>query len=410
MLVGCGDSATPTSAPAPTTAPAATVPTTQAAPAATATPVVLASLPPAPTPPASGTVDAGAGLPRPTTGGIFSGGVTPRATPSPNPTPQTSPAPISAFNLKTTASFGLDQKTVRRITSLLIPTAQIPPSNRPGINQGVVLGATSWKLAPPLVWCESSADKLKAAWALLSFKLMLDDQAVDLKQFPTVDFQDTDSASFCRAIDLALGALPQGIHRIVVTRTLSAELETGPAANPLKLAPGDYVYRVELISLAPNPNVTTKLALTDFQLGSSTGTGATYQQPAESFSIYSDAQEQFKPGTFKYTAVLFAEEQYGLLGGWCAKDQATLDENWKKMTYNVSINGQSIPLTSTPQYDRKVGSQSCRFWDLNMTAPEGQYQIIIKLNFSADTNDGVGTYLAGDYISEYTVLGVKLNP
>jgi hypothetical protein len=286
----------------------------------------------------------------------------------------------------------------------LIVTGNLPPGNQPGTVEGIILMATSWKIALPFVWCEDSKDKLDAAWANFSFSMMLDDQPVDLKPFKEADFDD--SGTPCRTLDVVLTGVPQGLHHLVVTRNVKNEFETG--SNGRKVATGDYTYDIALLSFAPNPNPSKPAALSEFKLGSVTGPNATYPHPAESFYYYSDWQEQYKPGTARFTAVLFADQPYGLMGGWCAKDQPTLEENWKKMTYSASINGQPIDLSNVPTTDRQQGSQYCRQWDLMMTPPEGQHQIIVKLNFSAATNDGTTTYPAGDYITEYTLISLKL--
>ncbi|NWJ94936.1 MAG: hypothetical protein HXX20_04060 [Chloroflexi bacterium] len=400
-LVACSENSPPTSVAPTPEASLVVAPTLTPEPLVTSTPVIVASLPPFTPPTKASNTASPTSIPRVTPLPL----TTPPSATTPFP-PQYSPAPLSAFKLNSAAGFGLNQKTIRRLESFLIPTDTIPPSNQPGLTSSVALMAENWKIALPLWWCESSADMLKTNWAAFSFSLTLDDQPVDLKPYATVDFEANGLS--CRAIDLVLGATPPGTHRLSLTRNLSNEIVSG--ATNRKLAPGNYVYQITLLSFTPNPNPSKSSPLSEFKLGSSTGLSATYPQPAESFSLYSEAQEQFKPGRFKYTAVLFAGEPYGLLSGWCAKDQATLEENWKKMTFTATINGEVVNLDAVPQNDRQQNGQACRIWDLNMTPPEGQHQIVINLHFSADTNDGSNIYPTGDYISEYTVLSLQLNP
>lgn len=418
-LVACGGDTTPapassaSSPTAATTTKASTSSTIAAASGAdavaTATPVVLASLPPAPTSAARPTATAGAAS-QITPASITSApGLVIAPTPTALPTaalPQISPAPLSAFNVKSVSSFGLDQKTVIHVLNLVTPIGAVPPTNQPGTFQSIALVASTWKMAPPLFWCEDTADKLKTVWAALSFSMTLDKQPVDLKPFQAKDFDDDGTP--CKAIDVALGATPAGLHSLSVTRKVLREVDSGPPGR--KLSPGDYTYEILLYSAAPKPNGNSTASIGSFGLGSSKGSQPVYATPGPHFAIYSDTQEQYKPGTFKYTAAIFADEQYGIVGGWCAKDQTTLEENWKKMTYTVTINGQAIDLTNAPTYDsRQLNGQFCRSWDLSMTPPEGQHSIVIKLNFKADTNDGIATYAAGDYISDYVVLSVKPN-
>jgi hypothetical protein len=437
LLAACGGENTPapaannssssTNAASQTTAAAATTAAANNQSDATATPVVLANLPPAsPRPttaatasprPAGETTPGGLAITNPTAG---AGGARPSvtasgpssssifgATPAATATaalPQISPAPLSAFNLKSATALGQDQKTITRVTTFTEPIGTVPPAGRPGTLQGIALVAGVWKMGLPLVWCEDTKDALNKVWSALSFSLSLDNQPVDLKSFQTVDF-DLDGSP-CRAVDVALGAVPSGVHALSITRKVLQEVETGTQGQ--KLAPGDYIYQIILYSVLPNPGAKMDTPLGNFKLGSSTGANITYANPAPHFAIYSDFQEQYKPGTYKYTAALLADDQYGVVGGWCAKDQPTLEDNWKKMTYSVTINGQAVDLKGVPTVDTKSGTgQACRNWDLSMTTPEGQHSIIIKLNFKSDTNDGTSLYAAGDYIWDYTVLSVK---
>ncbi len=406
LLIACGGDNTATPAQTtPVTATTASSQTTTAsttiAPAAdtsaTATPVVLANLPS----PTAGRVTSlpavTAVAPAPTSG------LAVRPTTTTAAIPTYSPAALSAFDLKSSANVGLNQKTAVRLSNL----AGLPLLlDAPGTEGGLAVVASSWKIAPPLLWCEDTAANLDKIWPTFSFNLKLDDQAVDLKNFQTVNFED--SGVFCRTLDIVISTTPTGVHRLLATRTVAQEVDSGILKG--KLPAGDYSYQLVMLSVAPNSNSPQNAKLSDFKLGTSSGANALYPRPAQSFTVSSDTIEQFKPGTFKYTAVVPANQSYALLGGWCAKDLSTLNENWKKMTYSASINGQAVDLKNVPTLDNQQNSQTCRLWDLNMTVPEGQHQIIIKLNFSGDTNDGNGTYSAGDYISQYTVLSLQLNP
>jgi len=429
LLVACGGEPTPTSAPASgsnSTNPTVTLaPTTTPPNLATATPVILPTLAatspaakPSPAPADQLATPAPLSSPaiRPTQAGPgldFIAAPTYTALPGTSPRPtaaaggnlltQYNPAPLAAFNLKNAVALGLQQKTIARLENIAIGSGvSLSQRTQPATERSIALVASSWKIAPPLIWCDDSAAKVQAAWSALNFSLSLDDQPVDLKPYQTVDFEE--SGLFCRAIDVALGTIPPGVHRLNLTRNLSRELDSGLLKD--KIASGDYVYQMSLISFAANPNAPQNAKLADFKPGSSQD--GTYQLPSQFLGNFSDAQEQFKPGTFKYTAAIFAGIPYGLVGGWCAKDQATLEENWKKMSYTATLNGQNLDLSKVPQYDRQRGTQACRLWDLNATPPEGQHKLVIKLNFSGDTNDGAGTYAAGDYITEYTILSVKL--
>jgi len=109
--------------------------------------------------------------------------------------------------------------------------------------------------------------------------------------------------------------------------------------------------------------------------------------------------------TFPYTITLTKSTSLIWAWGWCAKDQATLDDNMGKMTATFELNGQEIAIDKFLKldYDSSDG-QRCRAYLLGLTDWQGgENHAITTVTITAALNDGKYDFLPGYQILDYAV-------
>jgi C-terminal processing protease CtpA/Prc len=109
--------------------------------------------------------------------------------------------------------------------------------------------------------------------------------------------------------------------------------------------------------------------------------------------------------TFPYTITLTQSTPLIWAWGWCAKDQATLDDNLGKMKATFTLNGQDIAMDSflKMDYDSSDG-QKCRAYLLGLTDWQGgENHAITTATITAPLNDGKVDFLPGYQIFDYAV-------
>ena len=123
------------------------------------------------------------------------------------------------------------------------------------------------------------------------------------------------------------------------------------------------------------------------------------------------AREQYKPEelaqldvTIPYTIALTKSENLFWAWGWCAKDQATLDENLKKIKLGFNLEGQDVPLDQFQQLAYDASGQKCVAYLAVLTDWQaGENHLTTTVTFTAPINDGSADYPAGKQVFEYTV-------
>jgi hypothetical protein len=109
--------------------------------------------------------------------------------------------------------------------------------------------------------------------------------------------------------------------------------------------------------------------------------------------------------TFPYTITLTQSTPLIWAWGWCAKDQATLDDNMGKMKATFKLNGQDIATDDflKMDYDSSDG-QKCRVYLLGLTDWQGgENHAITTVTITAALNDGKYDFLPGYQIFDYAV-------
>lgn len=127
------------------------------------------------------------------------------------------------------------------------------------------------------------------------------------------------------------------------------------------------------------------------------------QRASESYST----EEMVKvPNTFTYTINLPRSTKLLWIWGWCAKDQATLDDNLSKMQLTFTLAGNIIPTTQFQKFDYDTSDgQKCTAYVAGITDwPSGQTQVVTALDFTAPLNDGTYDYPVGQQVFNYNVI------
>ena len=109
--------------------------------------------------------------------------------------------------------------------------------------------------------------------------------------------------------------------------------------------------------------------------------------------------------TFPYTITLTQSTPLIWAWGWCAKDQATLDDNMGKMSATFTLNGQELAMDRFLKMDYDSSDrQKCRAYLLGlMDWQGGANHAITTATITTPLNDGKVDFLPGYQIFDYAV-------
>lgn len=123
------------------------------------------------------------------------------------------------------------------------------------------------------------------------------------------------------------------------------------------------------------------------------------------------AKEQYteadfaKPGTLTFTIKITDNKPTYFSYGWCAVDDATLQNNFQHIAVSLYLNDKKLGsdvvhnLTFTSGTNLHCGDFGVLFTDW----PNGSYKLKAVATFQDKINDGMSDYAAGDYIFNYNV-------
>ncbi len=115
-------------------------------------------------------------------------------------------------------------------------------------------------------------------------------------------------------------------------------------------------------------------------------------------------EEVLTPHTKTYTIPLSKSKTLIWPYAWCAKDKATLEQNFKLIDLKFVLDGKEIPDDQLAVYDVASGGLECRLVYTALSEwTAGEHHFSTTATFKGSINDGASTYEAGDYIDEYTV-------
>jgi hypothetical protein len=117
-----------------------------------------------------------------------------------------------------------------------------------------------------------------------------------------------------------------------------------------------------------------------------------------------------KPGRLTYTVTIADDTPTVLLYGWCAVDEATLEQNFEHIDVKVYFNDQELGtnVVHALTYVSPDNNLPCRAYTLLMSEwPDGTYTLEAVATFDEEINDGMADYAAGDYAFVYNVTVKK---
>ncbi|MBI3760533.1 MAG: serine/threonine protein kinase [Chloroflexi bacterium] len=108
------------------------------------------------------------------------------------------------------------------------------------------------------------------------------------------------------------------------------------------------------------------------------------------------------PTATTYKAVISSQDELDIGPTWCAKDAATLDDNWNKTSFIVELDGRTIDLSTVRLGD--YSGETCRgYFALARGWTPGEHRLVVTRTFSDQVNDGWCAYGAGDYVEEVDI-------
>jgi hypothetical protein len=115
--------------------------------------------------------------------------------------------------------------------------------------------------------------------------------------------------------------------------------------------------------------------------------------------------EQTKtPGNYHWNVDFSYGTPASIYLGWCAANKATLDQNWQKMNYELTIDGYAIDLNKLTLEDSEDSDGACYGFAGALTKwSKGIHSYIWIQHIYQPINDGWNPYSAGDYIFNFTV-------
>jgi hypothetical protein len=120
---------------------------------------------------------------------------------------------------------------------------------------------------------------------------------------------------------------------------------------------------------------------------------------------YPDADFLKVPFTFSYTIDLNRSTPLLWAWGWCAMDDATLEDNLARMDLAFTLDGEAVPQEDFLQltYESEDG-QSCMAYLVGVTDwPSGETRLVTTLTFTQALNDGTYDFPAGEQVFDYVV-------
>jgi C-terminal processing protease CtpA/Prc len=115
-------------------------------------------------------------------------------------------------------------------------------------------------------------------------------------------------------------------------------------------------------------------------------------------------EEHFEPIALTYTVSLSESKTVLWAYAWCAKDKATLEQNFSQIDLKFTLNGEAVSNDQLAVFNTPSDDLECRliYTALSDWKP-GEHHAVITATFKSKINDGVGEYAPGDYVYDYAV-------
>jgi hypothetical protein len=116
-------------------------------------------------------------------------------------------------------------------------------------------------------------------------------------------------------------------------------------------------------------------------------------------------QDFAKPGTLTFTVNITDNKPTYFSYGWCAVDDATLQNNIQHIDVSLYFNEKKLgsEVVHTLSFTSANNLHCADFGVLMSDWPNGEYKLKAVATFNDKINDGMADYAAGDYVFEYNV-------
>ena len=120
-------------------------------------------------------------------------------------------------------------------------------------------------------------------------------------------------------------------------------------------------------------------------------------------------QDFAKPGTLTFTVNITDDKPTYFSYGWCAVDDATLQNNIQHIEVSLYFNEKKLgsDVVHTLSFTSANNLHCADFGVLMSDWPSGEYHLKAVATFNDKINDGMADYAAGDYVFEYNVTVAK---
>ena len=120
-------------------------------------------------------------------------------------------------------------------------------------------------------------------------------------------------------------------------------------------------------------------------------------------------QDFAKPGTLTFTVNITDEQPTYFSYGWCAVDDAILQNNFQHINVSLYFNENKLgkDVVQTLSFTSANNLHCADFGVLMTDWPNGEYKLKAVATFKDKINDGMADYAAGDYVFDYNVTVKK---
>ena len=160
---------------------------------------------------------------------------------------------------------------------------------------------------------------------------------------------------------------------------------------PLPSAPGQKI-----------PTVTPSASIGPLGIAPFDPSTGNYPSLAELAPSWNDAT---KPGTQNLSITVPSRQQVTVLLGWCTTTSSLLQENYKHITWSLTIDYQPVDVQKLFVWNDQQADRICKTYVglIRQWSGSQQHKIITTLTITQKINDGWNDYLPGDYTDVYTV-------
>jgi C-terminal processing protease CtpA/Prc len=118
-----------------------------------------------------------------------------------------------------------------------------------------------------------------------------------------------------------------------------------------------------------------------------------------------DSAELSQAGqTYVYTLSLEKDERLIWMNGWCAADQAALQDNFENIRLDFVVNGTPLAEDQLALFEGPSGDTYCKlYYTVLFRWPQGETTLVNNVTFTQTINDGQTDYPAGKHVYTYSV-------